>query len=89
MQIGARPPQGRAPEFRTCRRKVQHHSEKKALEARQKMAETSPHAGHLEAYECPTCGCWHLGHTATTRARDLRNAHMQAEMDALSNDPET
>jgi ribosomal protein L32 len=53
------------------------------------MAETSPHAGHLEAYECPTCGCWHLGHTATTRARDLRNAHMQAEMDALSNDPET
>jgi hypothetical protein len=52
-----------------ARRKVQHHSEKKALEARQKMAP-------IRAQD-----------TATTRARDLRNAHMQAEMDALSNDP--
>jgi len=48
----------------TCNRKVAYDSERDARRVRKKMIRNGggDNARKLEAYKCPVCGKYHLGH---------------------------
>lgn len=57
-----------APAERSCRGKIRHETKTDAKRARRQMrlqGEAAP--GELEAYRCPHCGYWHLGHPTYPR----------------------
>ena len=56
---------------RSCAGKARHGGAPAARAARSVTVASSPDPDNLRVYECPMCGCWHVGHADQVRLVEL------------------
>ena len=52
-----------------CRQKRQFHTRAAALRVVHTLIEQGAAEGSMNAYRCPRCGAWHVGHRRLTQGR--------------------
>lgn len=52
---------------RECGTKIQHASRRGALNQIASLVKAGTHRGRMQAYRCPHCDAWHVGHRKNRR----------------------